>query len=438
MPNQANKRSRIATHVDAVRPEFEGELWAVPVPRRGVCPLVITRGLRKSADVDLVYAYLQPKLYDTAPNPDAIGSPETWGMTWLGLISTTPLRKGRWTRCGPLPGFDPAHWPVPPARHSVVNECEPVELWGQHPWGEMWSVETTGDEPTMTIVSNTAATREEALQFPKTQVVTAASQLEKSLVDYFAGRKSSFWDMPLILNKTSKDLFQHWEQHAQRVRSSPDAVLPPMLPAGKKTDRGLKAGMWMGLPLTGGGFGAALLVEKPPKHLRFMADAVVMAMRRRWDRWPRLEDLSMLTPADVVLVAQTSMICVRDGRWRVLGAQSDFDPQAWVWPLPFAQTPEGKKSGQVSVSTSQGVIVVSVDPDILNLDPLAGQRCSGMSSYGAIEADAPRIMAGTHWCQTGASESKEAIVNPTHFAAWRRINDAIRDAIVRNGGKSPA
>lgn len=408
---------------------LEGDVWAVPVPRGGICPLVVARGPRDKAEVEFVFAYLQPTRLDQPPKPSAISPPETWGKTWLGLVSTAPFRKGRWMKCGPLPGFNRIHWPIPPSRHSAVNESEPVEQWERHPWGEMWSIETTADEPTMTIVANTPATREEALQFPSVDVVTAASSLEKALATHFAGRSASFWDMELSLNAISPQSLSVWIDFADRVRSTEGLTPTSWLPAGRKTDGQLKAGAWLGLPLTGGGFGAGMLVEKPPRHLRFMADAVVMAMRRRWDRWPSLEDVATLTPSDAALVTQTSMICVRDGRWRVLGYHDNFNPANWVWPRPFLQSPEGKDSGEVSVTTAKGQLTVHVDPAILQLDPHAGQLCGGMSSYGSIEADVPRIMAGTHWSQTGNSKHQMGIVTSERLATWRKINAALEQAI---------
>ncbi len=122
----------------------EGDVWAVPVPRLGFCPLLI-------ADVDFAYAYLQPKLFDRPPVPEWIAPLAEWTSAWLGLVSTAPFVKKRWTRCGALAQFERAAWPVAPSRNSAVDETEPVEQWGQHPWGEMWSIETTADEPSMTV-----------------------------------------------------------------------------------------------------------------------------------------------------------------------------------------------------------------------------------------------------------------------------------------------
>lgn len=415
---------------------LEGEVWAVPVPRQGFCPLVVARGPREDADVDFAFAYLYPKAFEHPPTPNVMTPPETWDAAWMGLVSTAPFRKGRWKRCGPLPGFDRSQWPIPPSRNSVVNESEPVEQWGRHPWGEMWSIETTADEPTMTILANTPATRAQALRFPQTQVVTAASSLEKALATHFAGRRTSFWDMKLLLNTISPNSLRVWREFADRVRSTPGLTPASWLPAGRKTDRQLKAGAWLGLPLAGGGFGAAMLIEKPPRHLRFMADAVVMAMRRRWDRWPELEDVTKLTPSDGAIVAQTSMVVVRDGRWRVLGYHENFNPENWVWPRPWYQTPETNRSGEVTVRTASGEVKIKVDPEVIRLDPAAGIRVGGrMSSYGGIEGDVPRIMDGTHWCLTGSSELKEAIVTPKRLAAWRKINAALEQAIASKRAK---
>jgi hypothetical protein len=409
---------------------LEDEMWAVPVPGLGFCPLVIARAPRDGAEVDFSFAYLQPTLSEHPPTPDLIAPLEAWGSAWLGLVSTLPFRKGRWKRCGALPGFDRALWPVPPVRSSAVDEAEPIEQWGRYPWGEMWSIETTNDEPTMTLISNTPATREEALRFPRIDVVTAASLFEKALATYFKGRRPGFWDMKLSLNAISPESPRVWRDYADRVRSVPSSRPPSWLPAGRKTDRQLKPGAWMGLPLIGGGFGAAMLVAKPDRHLRFFSDAVVMGMRRRWDRWPTLEDVSKLTPEDGALVTQTSMICVRDGRWRVLGYHDKFDPNEWVWPRPWYQRSENGEDGPVVVPTGdEEKIEVNIDPAILRLDPHAGQRCGGSSGYGMIELDVPRIMDGTAPKLGGSLELHYGIVTPDRLAAWRRINGALEQAI---------
>ena len=408
-------------------------MWAVPVARLGFCPLVVARAPREDAEVDFAFAYLQPKLREQPPGPVSIEPLATWGEAWLGLVPIAPFRKGRWQRCGPLPGFHRSQWPVPPARNSAVNEDEPVEQWGAGAGGELWSIETTADAPTMTLLANTPATREDALRFPRVDVAIAASSFEKALVTRLKGRASGFWDMRLCVNAVSADALRAWREHAERVRSKPPPTPSDWLPAGRKTDRAVKAGAWLGLPLRGGGFGAALLVAKPEKHVRLFSDAVVMSMRRRWDRWPTLAAVRRLRPEDGAAVEQTSMICVRDGRWRVLGYQENFDPNEWAWPRPWHQTPGGQRTGAVLVSMPGGHLEIKIDPALLRLDPQAGRRCAGSASYAAIETDTPRILDGVHPSQTGAPHCSEAIVTPERLAAWRKINAALERAIGAQG-----
>lgn len=407
----------------------EGDCWAVPVPGLGFCPLIVGRAPRANADVDFAFAYLNPALSARLPRPQDVGPVESWRSAWIGLVPTLPMRKARWTHCGVLPGFDRAEWPVPPGRASAVDEREPVEQWEQRPGGELWSIETTVDEPSMTLIANTPATRAEALRFPRIGVATAASGLEKALATHLKGRQPGFWDMPLYLQRVRPGSIKLWREYSERVRASwpPDSV--PWLPAGRRTDRNLKPGTWMGLPLAGGGFGAAMLVARPELHQRCFADAVVMAMRRRWDRWPTLAELVALQPEDGAIVAQTSMICARDGRWRVLGDHPGFDPEKWVWPLPWCEDSPRSGAGIVAVAVDSGKsVAVRVDPAVLRLDPLAGRRCGGSCSYGKIELDVPHILSGTHPAED-ASVCPDGVVTPERLAAWRRINAEIRRAL---------
>src|SRR5262245_26467788 len=113
----------------------EGEVWAVPVAGAGHCALVVARAPDQRADMDFAFAYLQPTPYEYVPAPNSIGTVHEWRSAWLGLVSITPFRNGRWKCCGALPSFDPTLWPVPPARNSIVNEMEPVAQWDRYPWG---------------------------------------------------------------------------------------------------------------------------------------------------------------------------------------------------------------------------------------------------------------------------------------------------------------
>jgi hypothetical protein len=197
----------------------------------------------------------------------------------------------------------------------------------------------------------------------------------------------------------------------------------------------MKAGMWMGFPMTGGGFGAAILIEKPGPQHRFFSDAVVMAMRRKYDRWPTLKDVLPLNPQDGAIVTQTSMICVRDGRWRVLGEHPAFEPEAWVWPLPWWPMPKQRRGGVITVMVDKlNAVELKIDPAILALDHRAGERCRGCSSSSAIEKDVPMIMHGTHYALSDACDFAQGIVTPERLKAWRAINAAIKRALASRRG----
>lgn len=437
MGKEKTKRSRSKGPKSAGAFVQDGECWAIPLPRMGFCPLVVARAPAENADPSFVYVYVKVASSADLPRPEEVGGAESWDCAWVGLIASKPFREARWKRIGVLPGFDRAEWPVAPVRESCVDESKPINEWGKYPWGEMWCIQTTLDEPSLTVISNVAATRDEALRFPAFEPVSWASSFEKALIKHFKKIRPGFWDLELTLRRIAPGSVQYWRAYADRVRGAwaPDSVR--WLPAGKKTDRELRAGTWMGLPLTGGGFGAALLIAKPEPHQRFWSDAVVMTMRRSWDRWPNLEDVVTLRPEDGAEIAQTTMICVRDGRWRVLGMHPGFDPDEWVWPIPWS-APDSKaamRPVEVRVSLDESA-KIRVPAEILELDPEAGQRCNGTSSPLSMECGVLRIIDGTDPTQVGVSKMTNCLVTPHRLAAWRAINTAIRQALQRPASKT--
>lgn len=419
---------KAAAKVEVVR---EGQVWAVPVPGMGYCPAVVARAPKPDADVDFVLLYLRAEV--SAKPPKSVPPLSEWGKAWIGLIPTQPFRKGRWTLCGEVKGFDRDEWPMPPSRASAVDERVPPEEWGKDAWGEMWSIETSLDEPTMTVIENAPATREQALGFPQVSVVIAASGLEKGLTHLLKKRRAGFWDVEVKLDDVSAAAVRRWNKHASAARKNWKGIPPGWLPAGKKTDRDTHAGQWFGFPMQGGGFGAAILIEKPAMHHRVFSDAVVMSMKRRWDRWPTMDDLRGLKPEEGMLVAQTSLIVVRDGRWRVVGEHPAFDPAEWVWPRPWSQNVEQRKANSISVAINQSKSVdLKLHPKILALDPHAGERCSGSQSGYGIELDTARGIAGTAPAiNDDLPHSFRGFVTSERLKAWRTINAAIEAELAK-------
>lgn len=410
----------------------DGQCWAVPVPKLGFCPLVIGRAPKPKADVDFAFVYMKVELTPELPDPASVGHVETWPKAWLGLVATTQLRKGRWKQIGDLPRFDPDEWPIPPVREASTDETKPVEEWGTAPGGEMWSIETTLDEPSVTVISNTPATRDEALRFPRVDFVSAVSKFESALYKHFKNRKPCFWDMKPSIQAYAAGSVKLWRNYAKKVRAawSPDSVT--WLPAGRRTDRNLTAGAWLGFPLKGGGFGAAMLMHKQQKHERFFSDVVVMSMRRRWDRWPRLEEVQQLKAEDGAMLAPTTMSCVADGRWRVLGDEPTFGPEAWPCPILWGGEPNAVKRGQISVVTARGKsTAIQISPGLVRLDPQAGSCAGGgMVSPSVIELDTARIINGV---DMSFRTYRNDQVSPQRISAWREINAAIWKALAERG-----
>jgi len=411
---------------------LEGQLWAVPVPGMGFAPLVVSRAPSAKSEVDFAFAYLLPSLFTSLPRPDDVPPLDDWHHAWIGLVPTLPFRKGRWQCCGVLPRFDRGRWPVPPCRASAVDESKPLEEWGKRLGGEMWSIETTLDEPTMTVIANPPAARDEALQYPFTSIVCAGSRLEQALMQHFKNRRASFWKMDLDPQPIKPGDPARWAAHAAKARAAWPGNPSDWLPAGPATDRKMRAGMWMGMPLRGGGFGAALLIEKPAKHQRFFADAIITAMRRKWDAWPTLDDVSTLRPEDGAFVTQTSMIAVRDGRWRVIGEHPDFSSEEWVWPLPWWQLPDHKARGVIGMDLGEGELTeFPIPSNILALDPNAGRRCAGCMSEGGVELSIPSYLEGGEGLHLTDDPFPFGNVTPERLTAWRKINAAVRAGIER-------
>lgn len=432
----------------------EGECWAIPLPGLGYCALIVARVPSPTADVPLAFIYLRTSLSEHLPSPDELGTPESWPAAWLGLVSLQPFVKGRWKRCGSLRGFDRQRWPLPPARASAIEETDPPE-WRDESRPEMWSIEVRPDEPTMTLIANVPATRDEAKRFPIVDTITAASSLEKSLVHHFKNRRPSFWDARLMIEPIGKGALNRWHHEACRMRAAHANDSHNWLPAGRATDRALKASAWLALPLTGGGFGAAMLVAKPEKQHLIFSDAVVMGMRRRWERWPTFEEVMQLEPDDGALIGQTSMICVRDGRWRVLGYHPHFTSHEWIWPLPWTAHIPSRPPNTIAFNIARDTsIEIVLDPSLLRLGPLAGGHCRGSTGYTSIEYEIAAIVDGTH---RGLAElhqiehagpatndddlipntfaaPSEGLVTPARLAAWRKINAAIEQAVARHVG----
>lgn len=401
----------------------EGEVWAVPLPKLGYCPFVVARSRKPAAEVDFAFGYLQPTLYEELPAYLAIEPLADWEAAWIGLVPTLPFRKGRWIRCGSVPCFDLAEWPVVPSRSPAL--CDPDDPNFET---TRWSIETTPDEATMTLVSNEPSTADEAIQFPPLSVATSASSFEKALAKFFRGLEPGFWDMHVPFHHMSAESVRLWNDYSEEARADAPPT-PEWLPAGRRTDRSLRAGAWLTLPLNGGGFGAARLVAKPEKHERVFSDAVIMGIRRRWPHWPSLDDVASLTPDDAALVGQTSMICVRDGRWRVLGYHEPFDPIEWVWPRRWSWDRDADDGATIVIRDGEGNLKkLRVDPATLALDPHAGERCAAGLSYSSFECRLPEIVSGSYVEKTEGPHC-EGVVTPERLAAWREINAAIQAAV---------
>lgn len=408
---------------------LSGDVWAVPAGKHGWCPAVVARTPVKNEKAKFALIYVRLVATADLPTPRSVPPLEEWSESWVGLTVLRPFNTNRWTRVGTLDGFVPAEWPVPPtARRPTAFEVQSSE--GEREVLHGASIEVTADRPTMTLIGNTPTTAEDVHDFPEAGVITAPSRFEDGLERLFDDRRSNpMHDMAIASIAVSPERVARWKNVNAATRANPQNNEPTGLPPGRKTDRELRRGAWIGLPLASGGFGLALVALKPPKHLRFFSDAVVMAIGRRWDRWPTFADAMEMTPDDVVFCGQTSMICVRDGRWRVLGYDESIDNEHWPVPIRWGRAHQEKVAGRIGISFGGESRTLDLDPALIDSDPGAGSTLGTYWSYRSIESIVARCVDGI------ATENLEAMrVTPQRIRAWRAINQSIADAL----GASPA
>lgn len=402
-----------------------GEVFAIKLEKLGFCTGVVSR--RPNDQTGLIHVYLRLEATTKPFSPGALGMPHTWPAAWIGMLTTKSIASGRWPIVGRLKEFDRAAFPIPPVR----NESKIYD--GPDSFEDVFSIETMPDEPSMSPLVNSPATREQAMRFPPMQIVIAGSRFEKSLVILLKKSVFSFHDVEIENVPVGKNDVAHWNKHASAARAKVDPGIARLLPAGGKTDRGAKAGDWFGFPMPGGGFGAAMMIERPDKHLRVFADSIMLTMRRRWDRWPTLDDVKDLHAEDGAMIRQLSLITVRDGRWRGLGAQPGFNKEDWPWPIPWYVEPSDEKRTLVRMRFSfSDTRYTRIPRKVLDLDPDAGRAISVMSGGDAIAADTYRTIENRSFKTANpAIYAERGVVTPKRIAAWKVINREVREAMKR-------
>jgi hypothetical protein len=399
-----------------------GEVFSIPIGPLGCCTGVVSRPAQE--ETGLIHVYLRLENTATAISPDTLGLPHTWPAAWIGLTTTKSLDSGRWPIVGILKHFDREAFPIPPTRHAWSGTCNPGAP------ENLFSVETTLDEPSMSPIANVAVTEADAAKFPPLNIIIAGSSLEKSLVRYVRKMGFTFHDVPIEGFVVNPDQVFQWNDFAKPVRRDIEPAFSKLLPAGSKTDRNAKAGDWFAFPMAGGGYGAAIMIERPDKHLRVFADSFMLSMARHWDHWPTLDDVKQLRADDGAILRQMSLIAVRDGRWRGLGAHPNFDKCEWPWPLRWGRCGGNELDSDkavVRLTVNQGrERYALVEREILALDPLAGETMSIMSGGDTIAWSTYQVIHGMNMGMADAG-----IVTPERIAAWKKMNPIIRAAMQR-------
>lgn len=395
----------------AKRVNEDGQVWAVPVGGLGWCSAVVARSADPSDPVGFSLVYLRPMPMAKLPEIESVPPFLDWETAWIGLVGRRPFSTNRWTLVGSLTSFARDQWPVPPWQETAPPRDDAVGGW---------SIATTADRPTMTVLANDPQSRATVEQFPTWQIVTAPSSLEKSLMKLIEGKQLTFHEMRIETTRLDGDSVRRWNEYASQVRSRSDATEPQALPAGRKTDRSLVGGEWIAFPATGGGFGVGLFLPRPPKHFRVFSDGLMLIFRSQWSEWPTHAEASELTIDDAIAIGQTSMICVRDGRWRVLGRDVPFDAERWPLPTPWEL--DNDDQSIVRILTLNGLVTVDVDPEILKSDTKAGGCWSRRScSYRSLET-----YPGNYATDFMIESTK---VTPERVSVWRHVNTRIELAL---------
>ncbi|MFN8019931.1 MAG: hypothetical protein U0Q03_00250 [Acidimicrobiales bacterium] len=391
----------------------DGQVWAVPVGPFGFCPAVVARRSEPSDPVGFSLVFVRPVPSADLPDVDALPPLDAWGAAVVALVSRRPFSTKRWALVGSQARFRRDEWPMPPWRGAAVtSEAD-----------EGWSVATTGEAPSMTVIANDPVRREEAERFPPWHVVTAPSALEKAITNHLKGSTGGFWDSVVEPVDVDTSVVSRWRDYGAEVRARPDAREPEAWPAGTRTDRALSGGEWLAFPAAGGGFGVGLFLPRPPSHLRTFSDGLVFVFGQVWSVWPTLAEARELAVDDVVALAQTSMICVRDGRWRVLGRDDLFNTDGW--PLPTWWTPSASGDASIDISTTNGMLNIPLNQAVIDADPKAGSCWRGSSSsYSTLEAFPGRRYATDYMLEWHG-------VTPTRVKTWREVNRCIEAHIGR-------
>ncbi len=397
-----------------------GDIWTIPIQDVGHFALVVARVAPANSKVPLVLAYLHmqplvdPQLAAQMP-PLA-----RWTDAWIGLLPPRPFANGRWQRRGAVADFDPADWPVlPTGAGDFDRPAEPHDLY---------SIETTDDTATATVADNHPTDRETAAHFPRFSFVSGASRLESALRNHARGRRPGFWDLTIQVTPIDPDRLATWTAWAAAARQRAAQRAQPSIPAGRTTDRSVRAGHWLAMPLLGGGIGVALVVAREPGLVLF-GDALLYGFPLIFEGCPRIEDLQDLAPEQACALLATSLSAVADGRWRLVGSQPNFKPADWPYPPPWFQTRQDQADGRISLSRSKGQsVAVAIPCEILDLDRQSGELVSVMHSAGSVEValgSYARAVAG----HPLRDRQLQARVTPERIVAWRRQRAAVDQAL---------
>lgn len=287
-----------------------GAVHAIPVPRVGHFPLVVTRVPETPTQEPTVFVYVDGTARASAEACADPGPPDTWESAWLGWGAPRALTNGRWPRVGTVDGFEASSWPVPPGDAGDAEEglgCTYLYL----------------DNGTMRLAANLA----EPWPTAPLGLIAQASAFEKFLGHRAAERKPGFWDMRAEFVQVTGENLAEWAE----ARRATERILAEH-PAPPVCARQVEEGDLLCVPLDGGGFGVVLAARVEPRKRG--CQSVTMLGLPVFDDWPiRAEACRGLRAEDVIGIWNCDTIGVRFGDWSVAGKLDSFSRSAF--PVPF-------------------------------------------------------------------------------------------------------
>jgi hypothetical protein len=116
-------------------------------------------------------------------------------------------------------------------------------------------------------------------------------------------------------------------------------------------------GTLLAIPLSRGGFGAAIIVRSKPVVRKRFRVILTFGFDQIWKDIPSLDEVAALPIEKVINVTTGGDISARDGRWTVIGIRPGFDSKDW--PVPPQIQPGVSKTYSIIPDASVRLIYLT-------------------------------------------------------------------------------